>query len=643
MGSVNHLKIIVEAEDEATEPIERVTAATRRLGDETKKTTKQSKKDWGGLGDLFGQVLPRNLQSLTRGFKGTQRQVGRLSKGFKVLKAAWASIGIGLIILALEELIDGWDRYSEILGFTTQQQKKEVKAQEQVTKAQIAATAELDRYIETAQDANATERDRVAALEELTKSFPQLAGLELGSLETNMAINQAMADHLAMIKLQSDETVKQEALENRILKAQEEGATLTGEELVGYNQLLKAGQFDLATKLKANILAERQADIELQFADDKKEAIQSQRDTDKEINKIQERITLQIKEQKDLAEDKATAEKDALQLQREAEAARKQAISEAEADAKWLANQRIQIAQETELRLIQDEEQRELRSLEIQHEAAKEELALRGGTLTDKLALEQSYLMDKEAIEGDYAARAEEKRKQQEEKDIADAATLTEALATDQENELQRARDKYAALQELAVVDSQESLDLAEQLGQEEVAIIEKFEKQKRDADIKTQNLKIQGMIKLANATRGILGSLSDMAEGNAEQQRKLAIVDVLLSQAIAVGNAVAGATAAGLGTAAAAPLTTPIFIAQMVGSVMASFAGIKGILNQAGASMPSGGGRSSGGGGGFVSNAQVPLPSRLDTPDSMQAYVVQSQLQGQINSQGRLDSQIIL
>ena len=268
---------------------------------------------------------------------------------------------------------------------------------------------------------------------------------------------------------------------------------------------------------------------------------------------------------------------------------------------------------------------------------------MRGGTLTDKLALEQSYLMDKEAIEGDYAARAEEKRKQQEEKDIADAATLTEALATDQENELQRARDKYAALQELAVVDSQESLDLAEQLGQEEVAIIEKFEKQKRDADIKTQNLKIQGMIKLANATRGILGSLSDMAEGNAEQQRKLAIVDVLLSQAIAVGNAVAGATAAGLGTAAAAPLTTPIFIAQMVGSVMASFAGIKGILNQAGASMPSGGGRSSGGGGGFVSNAQVPLPARLDTPDSMQAYVVQSQLQGQINSQGKLDSQIIL
>tara|TARA_R110002050_G_scaffold150909_1_gene277828 strand:- start:672 stop:2600 length:1929 start_codon:yes stop_codon:yes gene_type:complete len=642
MGSVNQIKIIVEAVDEATEPIEQVTEATKKLGRQSKKTTTQSKKDWGGLGDLFGQVLPRNLQSLTRGFKGTQRQVGRLSKGFKVLKSAWASIGIGVIILALEELIDGWDRYSEILGFTTQQQKREVKAQEQVTNAQIAATAELDRYIQTAQDANATERDRVAALEELTKSFPQLAGLELGSLETNQAINQAMSDHLAMIKLQSDETVKQEALEDRILKAQEEGATLTGEELVGYNQLLKAGQFDLAAKMKANILAERQADIELQFADDKKEAIQSQRDTDKEINKIQESITLQIKEQKDLAEDKAKAEKDALQLQREAEAARKKAIAEAEADARWLADQRIQIAQETELRLIQDEEQRELRSLEIQHEAAKAELTLRGGTLEDKLALEKKYTLDKEAIEKDYKERADEQAALDDQKAKDDAATLTEALATDQENEIQRARDKYAALQELAVADSQESLDLTQMLGEEEAAIIEKFEKQKRDEDIKTQNLKIQGMIKLANATRGILGNLSDMAEGNAEQQRNLAIVDVLLSQAIAVGNAIAGATAAGLGTGIAAPLTTPIFIAQMVGSVLASFAGIKGILNKAGASMPTSGGGGSGGGG-FVSDVQVPLPARLDTPDSMQAYVVQSQLQGQMNAQGRLDSQIIL
>ena len=613
MGSVNNLKIIIEAVDEATEPIEQVTEATRRLGDETKKTTKQSKKDWGGLGDLFGQVLPRNLQSLTRGFKGTQRQVGRLSKGFKVLKAAWASIGIGLIILALEELIDGWDRYSEILGFTTQQQKKEVKAQEQVTKAQIAATAELDRYIETAQDANAIGRDRVAALEDLTKSFPQLAGLELGSLETNMAINQAMADHLAMIKLQSDETVKQEALENRILKAQEEGATLTGEELVGYNQLLKAGQFDLATKLKANILAERQADIELQFADDKKEAIQSQRDTDKEINKIQESITLQIKEQKDLAEDKATAEKDALQLQREAEAARKKAIAEAAADAKWLADQRIQIAQETELRLIQDEEQRELRSLEIQHEAAKEELALRGGTLLDKLALEQSYLMDKEAIEKDYKERADEQTALDDQKAKDDAAIVKEALAT----ELER-------------------IELA--------AINKRFDDKEIAENQKVQDIKLAAINKMVNAISGLLGNLSDIAEGNSEQQKRLAITDVLLNQAVAMANAVAGAAKAAKDTGPGAPFIFAAYVATMLGTIAGTFASIKGIMSEAGASGGGGGGGGGGSGrGGFVSNVQVPLPARLDTPDSMQAYVVQSQLQGQMNAQGRLDGQIIL
>jgi len=35
-------------------------------------------------------------------------------------------------------------------------------------------------------------------------------------------------------------------------------------------------------------------------------------------------------------------------------------------------------------------------------------------------------------------------------------------------------------------------------------------------------------------------------------------------------------------------------------------------------------------------------LPARLDSPD-MQAYVVQSQLQGQQNAQARLNGQIVL
>ena len=66
--------------------------------------------------------------------------------------------------------------------------------------------------------------------------------------------------------------------------------------------------------------------------------------------------------------------------------------------------------------------------------------------------------------------------------------------------------------------------------------------------------------------------------------------------------------------------------------------------MDKAGASMPGGGGGIGGGGGGGGVQTTLPLPARLDTPsDSNQAYVVQSQLQGQLIAQAKLDGQIIL
>ena len=85
MASKSSVEIKIIAQDDASSPIENVIGKTKQLGAETRKVTKQSKKDWGGLTDLFGKVLPRDLcKGLLRGFKGTQRQVGRLSKSFKV-------------------------------------------------------------------------------------------------------------------------------------------------------------------------------------------------------------------------------------------------------------------------------------------------------------------------------------------------------------------------------------------------------------------------------------------------------------------------------------------------------------------------------------------------------------------------------
>ena len=83
-----------------------------------------------------------------------------------------------------------------------------------------------------------------------------------------------------------------------------------------------------------------------------------------------------------------------------------------------------------------------------------------------------------------------------------------------------------------------------------------------------------------------------------------------------------------------------------MVGTDVGTFASIKKIMAEANA--PSGGigGSRPSMGGSVMSpsgDGQVPLPARLDSPDAMQAYVVQSQLDGQMQSQQNLQGQIVL
>ena len=643
MATVNKIQIVVEAEDKATAPISRATEATKRLGEQSRKITKESKKDWGGLGDLFSQVLPRSLQKLSRGFKGTQRQVGRLAKGFKVLKSAWAAMGIGVVIMALEEVISNWSKYSDMLGLTSEAGRKQVEVEKKQTEQLARTTAELEVYKKTATDVNALELDRVAAVKELAKTLPRLANIDLNAEGSIEKINEAYADLLR----KDDLLIANEQDKADVMKSVEEAlktrVTLTAGEMMSKRSYIELQEFEKAREFEANILKQRAIDVELEFEKEKEDLQVRQQGRLTEINLINKRISDELGTQADAAETLREEEQAVLQTQREAEAERKRIAQQKEADIKWLANQRITIAQETELRLIQDEEQRELRSLEIQHEAAKEELKIRGGTLTDKLLLEQNYLMDKEELTNGYKERADEKATEEDEKAKQDKATLTAALATDQENELLQVQDRYAQLLELAVKDSQDYIDLEQQKTDAIEAINTDHATKQRMEDAKTQNLKIQGAIKMMNATRGILGTLGDMAEEGSKKQRDLAIVDVLLSQAIAIGNSIAGATAAGAAAGPGAPVVTPLLIAQMVGQVLVAFAGIKGIMDKAGASMPGGGGGGGGSRGGGVQTT-LPLPARLDTPsDSNQAYVVQSQLQGQFIAQAKLNGQIIL
>jgi len=123
--------------------------------------------------------------------------------------------------------------------------------------------------------------------------------------------------------------------------------------------------------------------------------------------------------------------------------------------------------------------------------------------------------------------------------------------------------------------------------------------------------------------------------------QKKLAIAQILVNQGMAMSSAIAAAQAAALAAGPAAPVVSPLLTAQMIGMVLTSFASIKGVMNQAGASAEGvgGGGGGGAGGAGIASNREGPTlgltPDMQDavTPGSIppiNAYVVQTQLADQ-------------
>ena len=134
----------------------------------------------------------------------------------------------------------------------------------------------------------------------------------------------------------------------------------------------------------------------------------------------------------------------------------------------------------------------------------------------------------------------------------------------------------------------------------------------------------------IVSASFDALKSMAKTEEG----QKKLAVSQILVNQAIAMSEAFRGATQSASGTGPAAVVAMPIFYAQMIAMVLSSFASIKGVMNQAGASSGSVGTSSGGGGGGLGGNTQLALTPTLDSfgegtlaLPAVQAYILQNNI----------------
>ena len=240
-------------------------------------------------------------------------------------------------------------------------------------------------------------------------------------------------------------------------------------------------------------------------------------------------------------------------------------------------------------------------------------------------------------------------KKQNDEKEKL-ANIHNEFMKSDQQKELEALKIKHDAIMAAAVAAGEVTKELEEKLGAERQAIIDKYaaaevaaKKAARDeiekgifaslaainqgqANAQMDDLNRQKQALLANAKTNderakieqrFAKKAAAIQAKEAENSRKLAIAQVLLDKGRAIASAIAAAQAAAAAAGPAAPVLSPLLTAQLVGIVLGGFASIKGIMNQAGESMPDAGAFDTGGGGvgggdtGGRGNAQLAL-----TPD---------------------------
>ena len=221
------------------------------------------------------------------------------------------------------------------------------------------------------------------------------------------------------------------------------------------------------------------------------------------------------------------------------------------------------------------------------------------------------------------------------------AATLKAAIQSDAQNEIDVVTAKYLALNELAVGNAEtkailkekeeaDLLAITKKYAEEEVEVIDTAGEKKKAIEQATADAVKAARLGIVAAGFDALKSMAKTEEG----QKRLAISQILVNQGIAMSNAVA----AGLSAAAKMPqpaglFMAPGFVASALAIALTSFASIKGVMNQAGASAGSVG-TSSGGGGGISSGMQLGLTPNLEGVTQVQeaippvkAFVVQSQL----------------
>tara|TARA_R110002012_G_scaffold108950_1_gene252464 strand:- start:241 stop:1911 length:1671 start_codon:yes stop_codon:yes gene_type:complete len=171
--------------------------------------------------------------------------------------------------------------------------------------------------------------------------------------------------------------------------------------------------------------------------------------------------------------------------------------------------------------------------------------------------------------------------------------------------------------------------------------------------DVKVKAAKASDKAKLA-AAKGVLSGMQSLFKEGTAGAKAAAMGQILIDTATGISSAISGATAAAGATGPLAVVSQPLFLAQMLGTVLSGIASAKAALGK----VPGGGGGGGGtpsvnvGGGGIRSGeANIPNIENIgttqlgeDTPTApVQAYVVENEISNSQALQEELELQATL
>jgi len=627
---------VVEGLSEIDEAIETTKTKAQELDESLKKTRdRNKKKDWKGLLDIFSSILPRGLQRTIRSFQGTSRAVRRASTSFNLLKTSIAALGLPLLIQGLTWIVENWDKVSDFFTGTTEAMKFQAEVTEKATQAQTAFNVSTQQLLEIVNDSTKSIDEREAAQSTLAQSSREIAGLDLTQAQDLERLNMAMerAGELEVLRVQ------QRMLAEQVAEKRKESQTF---ELGWWDyMMISLRGVSAATKSVAENMAEAGQEA------------QSYQDQLNELIERQNKLNAETQ-----------AELDLQAQQREAEQAEQR---RADRRAKELAY-RIKLTQDLNMKeelLFLDGQQRREKQFEQSLQLELQRMKEQGASPEQIRQREEQGLIELAQMRDEYlSAQIEQEEleaQRKKERDDAEYNSMVENADRIEQfleysqlegEDLRFEKEKDAIVkgyeERFALVADNEELErqLQAQMNADIEAAETKHQEILTEEARKGEQARLKARKQFVDTSLRAVGDLIRAGEDNQEAQRAFAITEILINQGRAFASALAGATEAAAATGPAAPFTLAGYIASMFGALTAGFAQIKSIMATADVNVPGDiGSRPPS----TVQQALIPEGNANQnftggpSLNAGQAYVVQSQLEGQQLLQARINAQTTL